>query len=212
MTATRERLIPTASDQEGSIRAYTDVTSTSAISIRADWLRTNVDLLSDDVRSLQDDTRATDLSSRAHAKATTSDVPALLEELADRRGMSWTDIAAAAHVSVSAIRKWRQGNSATAESRLALARIAAFLDVLLDKGVPDPAQWMEMPLPLPAGYSIRPIDLYSVDCAEGILDLVEPVDAASVLDRITPAWREQRSDFEVFTDTDGQRSIRLRDV
>lgn len=134
----------------------------------------------------------------------------LLEELAEARGMSWTDIAAAAGVSISALRKWRKGKPLTAASLLALARTAALLDVLENKGVAEPASWMEMPLPLPSGYSIRPIDLYAQGCGEGILDLAEPHDSGEiqvVLDRIAPAWREERSDYEVFTDTDGQRSM-----
>jgi transcriptional regulator with XRE-family HTH domain len=202
---------PTADWQTGSIKEPDVMPSTTALSISAAWLRTDVDLLHSDVRMLHEQTRTLDLDDRSYKKATANDVPALLDELSYARGMSWADIASAARVSVSAIRKWRKGGAATTENRQRLAQIAAFLDLLEDKHVADPAQWMEMELPLPVGYHVRPIDLYVRGHAEALLELVEDrQDAEQILDSKTPGWRYAQSDFEVFTDTDGQRSLRKR--
>lgn len=209
-------LTPTAARLDGpsrseNIKDYEPVPSTSALSISADWLRTDIDTLHKGIRSLHGQTRALDLGDRAHKKATTSDVPALLDELAFTRGMSWADIAAAAHVSVSAIRKWRKGGAATADNRERLARVASLLDLLEEKGVLDPAQWMEMALPLGSGYYLRPIDLFVAGHAESLIELVEQrSDVTTILDSAIPEWRSQRSDVEVFVDTDGQRSLRMR--
>lgn len=194
-----------------NIKAYEPVTSTRALSISTDWLRTGADLLHDDVRDLHERARSLDLNERAHQKATASDVLTLLEELAFTRGMSWSDIAAAAHVSVSAVRKWRQGGTATADNRERLARVASFLDLLEEKGVPDPAQWMEMALPLGAGYYVRPIDLFVSGNAEALIEWLEDRSKLeTILDDVLPGWRDRRSDVEVFVDTDGQRSLRMR--
>lgn len=194
-----------------SIKVPDPAPSTSALSISADWLRTDVDQLHTRMRTIHGRTRSLDLDERAHRKATANDVPTLLDELAVSRGMSWADIAAAATVSVSAIRKWRKGGAATADNRRRLARIASFLDLLEEKAVPDPAQWMEMPLPLGPAYYIRPIDLFAAGHAEALIEMAEfRSGAAAVLDAAMPDWREQRSDVEVFVDADGQRSLRMR--
>lgn len=206
--AARQSAEPSRSD---SIKAYAPVSSTTALSISADWLRTDIDLLHDGMRNLHEQTRTLHLDERTHRKATAKDVPTLLEELAYARGMSWSDIAAAAHVSVSAIRKWRKGGAATPDNRQRLAQIASFLDLLEEKGVADPAQWMEMALPLPAGYYLRPIDLFVAGQAEALVEWMEQrSDIMPILDAVAPEWREQRSDVEVFVDTDGQRSLRMR--
>lgn len=194
-----------------NIKAYEPPTSTSALSISADWLRTDIDSLHDGMRDLHEKTRSLDLDERAHQKATASDVPSLLDDLAFKRGMSWSDIAAAAHVSVSAVRKWRKGGTATADNRERLARIASFLDLLEEKGVPDPAQWMEIALPLGRGYYIRPIDLFVAGHAESLIEWFEQRSRLeTILDDVLPGWRDRRSDVEVFVDTDGQRSLRMR--
>lgn len=209
VTPTTQRLSEPSRTQ--SVQSYQPIPSTGALSISADWLRTDIDLLQDDMRSLHGQTRALDLDDRAHKKATTGSVTALLEELAFVRGMSWADIAASTHVSVSAVRKWRNGGAAAADSREKLARIASFLDLLAEKSVADPAQWMEMPLPLGSGYYLRPIDLYIEGHAEALIELVEQrSDLAAILDASVPGWRDRRSDVEVFVATDGQRSLRMR--
>lgn len=198
----------------GGVEDYANAaapTETRALSLRVDYLRSNVDSLGGEVHDLHGEARDLDLNARTFEKCKKA-VPSLLDELAAQRGMGWSDIAELAEVSVSAIRKWRKGGDASADSRTRLARIAALLDVLEEKGlVQDPAMWMEMDLPLGAGHFIRPLDLYLEGHAVALLDLAEHRRTPQqILDDVRPDWRASRSNFEVFTDTDGARSIRLR--
>jgi transcriptional regulator with XRE-family HTH domain len=197
----------------GGVSEYAPVpsNSTRALSLRADYLRTEVDTLGGEVQELHGEARELDLADRTFQKTKRS-VSALLEELTNERGMGWSDIAEVVGVSISAIRKWRKGGDASPESRSKLARIAAVLDLLEEKGlVQDPAAWMEMDLPLDSGYFIRPLDLYLEGHIVALIDLAEQRQTvAQVLDQVRPNWRNSRSDFEVFIDTDGQRSIRRR--
>jgi transcriptional regulator with XRE-family HTH domain len=198
----------------GAVSDYAPLPSntTRALSLRADYLRTEVEMLGGEVQELLSEARERDLTDRTFEKSKKS-VSGLLEELAGERGMGWSDIAEVVGVSISAIRKWRRGGDASPESRSKLARIAALLDLLEEKGlVQDPAAWMEMDLPLDSGYFIRPLDLYLEGHALALIDLAEQGQTvAQVLDQVRPNWRTNRSDFEVFIDTDGQRSIRRRD-
>lgn len=204
---------PTAASA-GDVSDYAPLlpNSTRALSLRADYLRTEVEMLGGEVQELHGEARELDLTDRTFQK-TKKSVPSLLEELAGERGMGWSDIAEVVGVSISAVRKWRRGGDASPESRSRLARIAALLDVLEEKGlVQDPAAWMEMDLPLDSGYFIRPLDLYLEGHVLELVDLAEQRQTiAQVLDQVKPNWRASRSDFEVFIDTDGQRSIRRRD-
>ena len=185
---------------------------TRALSLRADYLRTEVDMLGGAAQELHSEVRGHDLADRSLEKSKKS-VANLLEELASDRGMGWSDIAEVVGVSVSAVRKWRQGGVASPESRTKLARIAALLDVLEEKGViEDPAAWMEMDFTLEAGYFIRPLDLYLEGHVSELIELAEQRQTtAHVLDQVRPNWRQSRSDFEVILDDDGERSIRRRD-
>jgi transcriptional regulator with XRE-family HTH domain len=203
---------PTGSSA-GGVSEYAPLppNSTRALSLRADYLRTEVDTLGGEVQELHGEARELDLADRTFQK-TKKSVSGLLEELASDRGMGWSDIAEVVGVSISAIRKWRKGGDASPESRSKLARIAALLGLLEEKGlVQDPAAWMEMDLPLDSGYFIRPLDLYLEGHVVALIDLAEQRQTvAQVLDQVRPNWRTSRSDFEVFIDTDGQRSIRRR--
>lgn len=185
---------------------------TRALSLRADYLRSNIDVLGGEVQDLHGEARELDLQARAFEKGKAS-VASLLAELSSSRGMGWSDIAAIVGVSVSAVRKWRHGGEASPERRAALARVAAFLDVIEEKGlVEEPARWMEMALPLPPGYYIRPLDLYLDGATMELVDLVEqrkPME--QVLDEARPGWRDQRSQLEVFEGSDKQRALRLRE-
>jgi len=198
----------------GEIQDYTAVpkaAQTHSLSIQADYLRTQSDLVSVEIESVHERAREMDLANRTLAKSR-NDVPNLLDELAYQRGMAWTDIAEVADVSVSAVRKWRKGRDASPESRSRLAKFAALLEMLEQKGrIQDPANWMEMDLPLGAGYHIRPLDLYLNGQDVALLDIAEHRGRVEhVLDYIRPGWREIRSKFEVFEDTDGLRSMRMR--
>lgn len=210
MTATTGQPTGTAA---GGVTGYADPArdATRALSLSADYLRTNVDALGGEVHALHGEARGLDLNDRTFEKSKNS-VSTLLEELAVERGMGWSDIAEAVGVSISAIRKWRKGGDASLESRKGLARIAALLDVLEEKGlVQDPAAWMGMDLPLDAGYFIRPLDLYLEGHVVALIDLAEHRQSISrVLDEVKPDWRADRSDFEIFVDVDGKRSIRYR--
>ncbi|WP_410785733.1 helix-turn-helix domain-containing protein [Kribbella sp. C-35] len=156
--------------------------------------------------------RESDLADRALEKSKRS-VANLLDELAGDRGMGWSDIAEVVGVSVSAVRKWRKGGVASPDSRSKLARIAALLDVLEKKGViEDPAAWMEMNFTLEPGYFIRPLDLYLEGHVTELIELAEQRQTtAQILDQVRPNWRQSRSDFEVYLDVDGERSIRRRE-
>jgi transcriptional regulator with XRE-family HTH domain len=196
----------------GDVKDYAlPVIGTRTLSNKADDIRTRADEVGDQAHDLHDRVRAQNLDVWTCNKSR-HEVSTLLEELAYQRGMAWTHIAEIADVSVSAVRKWRKGNDASPESRGKLAKFAALLDLLeTEVGIEDPATWMEMELPLGAGYYIRPLDLYLSDQVIAIFDIAEqrrPVDY--VLDDIRPGWRDTRSKFEVFEDTDGMRSIRVR--
>jgi transcriptional regulator with XRE-family HTH domain len=185
---------------------------TRALSLRADYLRTEVEMLGGEVQELHGEIRERDLTDRTLEKSKKS-VAKLLEELAGDRGMGWSDIAEVVGVSISAVRKWRKGGVASPESRSKLARIAGLLDVLEEKGlIEDPAAWMEMDFSLDAGYFIRPLDLYLEGHVTELIELAEQRQTtAQVLDQVRPNWRQSRSGFEVFLDADGERSIRQRD-
>ncbi len=198
----------------GGVSAYAPSApnETRALSLRADYLRTEVDMLGGEVQELHSEVRGHDLADRSLEKSKKS-AANLLDELASDRGMGWSDIAEVVGVSVSAVRKWRQGGVASPDSRTKLARIAALLDVLEEKGaIEDPAAWMEMDFTLGAGYFIRPLDLYLEGHVTQLIELAEQRQTtAQVLDHVRPNWRQSRSDFEVILDDDGDRSIRRRD-
>jgi transcriptional regulator with XRE-family HTH domain len=213
MTVTTIGGHPTGTSAGGvSNYASSSPSETRSLSLRADYLRTEVDLLGDQVQELHGEARERDITDRTLDK-TKKSVVGLLVELASDRGMGWSNIAEVLGVSVSAIRKWRKGGDASPASRSNLARIAALLDVLEEKClIQDPAGWMEMDLPLEAGYLIRPLDLYVDGHATALIELAEQRQTVTqVLDQVRPNWRESRSDFEVFVDVDGGRSIRQRD-
>lgn len=202
-----------------SARPFTEYASpapsqTRAPSVRADYdrLRTAVDALAGEVHEAHGEVLKDDLTDRTVEKSKKS-VPQLLDELTAERGMGWSDIAEVVGVSVSAVRKWRKGGSASPQSRWKLARIATFLDVLEEKLlVEDPAAWMEMEFSLEPGYCIRPIDLYLEGHVTGLIELADQrLTTAEILDRVRPNWRQNRSQHEVYVDSTGERAIRLRE-
>jgi transcriptional regulator with XRE-family HTH domain len=199
----------------GNVDQYDlDLTTTSAFAVDATvgWLRDVHRVLGEDLKGLHHRTQANAYSEYT-AQKVRWDVPRLLEELGPTRGLGWADIAASVGVTVAAVRKWRHGGDATPENRRRLAELAALLDVLETSMISDPAQWLEVPLPLPPGYTIRPIDLYREGHVNALLDYAANRIATpeALMDEVETDWREsRRSDFEVYNASDGQKAIRLR--
>lgn len=176
---------------------------------RAAGLRDLREIEARDATASHHDAIVEDLDGRAMVKAR-KDVPALLDELAER-GFSWRDIAKLAGVSVPAVRKWRTGGTHHSSRRIALARIAGLCDLLDEYLVTHPAGWLEMPVA--KDVPITWMDLYLAGREEIIVDAVShrQQDVHRVLDELEPGWRERhRSDFEVFEDVDGKPSIRSK--
>jgi hypothetical protein len=197
-----------------SVTSYSTVeTSQTAAPMlvqRAGLLRTQVDALGQNLASVHQEIRDYDLEQRAAAKGRNG-VPSLLTELAVDRGMAWSDIARLTHVSVGAVRKWRANQTASAEHRLGLARLAAFLDLLEENAIEDPAQWMEMRLPLQPGYVITPLDIYQRGDLAALLEYAsQRRTAEQILDEIDDDWRDHRSEFESYDAPDGAKAIRIR--
>lgn len=173
-------------------------------------LRDETSVLDADVGSGHRKAQLQTLESLARDRAR-EDVSSLLDELTQERGMGWSDIARLVGVSVQAVRKWRRNEPATGENRLALARVAALLDMLsLQVPVGDSAGWLE--IPVVDGCSVRYLDLYRLGRADLLLDLahlrIEPDQAMAEL---TPDWRERYGvEHEVYEAEDGSRSIRRR--
>lgn len=175
-----------------------------------DQLTGPIRILNEDVAAGRREVREWDLDERTMAKAR-SDAPALLDELSTDRGFSWSDIARLSGVSVSAVRKWRAGETPSPERRRDLARLAAFVD-LLDEIAPveDPASWLLMRLS--DSHTVTAADLYLdgrsndlLEHAQGHFTLVE------LLDRWNPDWRDDtRSGWKIVTAADGERSIARR--
>lgn len=195
----------------GDIGLDFGIENKTQLSTEIGWTRSVVADISRQVDEVHHDSLVGDLRNRGGVKARQG-VRALLDELAVERGMAWADIARLTHVSVSAVRKWRKGGDASPEKRQQLAVLAAFLDILSELPVEDPAQWMEVPLALPEGYSIRPFELYERGYITELLDIAggrRYPDA--VLDEIDPSWREtRRSSVEIFQAHDGQLAMRAR--
>lgn len=147
-----------------------------------------------------------DVKARITAKRSVGD---MLGELADA-GFAWRDIAALVGVSVPAVRRWRQGEAATGANRLALARIAALVEMLRDDHlVSDVASWMEVPLV--SGAPVTAIDLASAGHFQEVVEIAAGHSTGEdVLDRVQPGWRGRcRSDYEVFEAPDGELGTRL---
>jgi DNA-binding XRE family transcriptional regulator len=135
----------------------------------------------------------------------------LLDALANDCGMSWNDVARLVGVSPQSVRKWRKGEQATWENRLAVAQLATFLDVVSQLGIRDPAQWLEVPIV--AGYPITGMDLYEAGMVNLLLEWADRrIDGPErVLDQFDSGWREKyRTSYETFEAGDGHLSIRHR--
>lgn len=171
-------------------------------------LRDRTELLDHDATELHHGVQSYDLDERTSLKAR-SGVEALLRELTEVRGMAWADIARIAQVSVSAVKKWRAGGAATPERRAVLARLAAFLDLLAEFAIDEPAQWLEVPMITPR-FTVTPLDVYLRGGDTLLLDWAGNwLTTEQVLDRFDSNWREHyHSEFEVFTAPDGLAALR----
>lgn len=210
----RETASATITRAEGAAgyKVPAPASNTQALSLGYDYLRTDVDLLGADVRRNHNRARGVNLNERTFYKSGLT-VEDLLHELSNKRNLSWSTIAEVANVSVSAVRKWRTGGSPSHESKLAIARFAAMLDLLEETGViTDPASWIEMDLPFDEdGYYLRPLDLYLRGHDVLLLDIAERrKSVVQVLDEVMPDWRASRSRFDVYVDVDGARSLKTR--
>lgn len=169
-----------------------------------------VRLLNEDVEAGRREVREWDLDERTAAKAR-HDAPTLLDELSTDRGFSWSDIARLCGVSISAVRKWRAGETPSPERRRDLARLAAFVD-LLDEIAPvaDPATWMLMRLV--DDHTATAADLYLDGRSNDLLEHAQGhLGVNELLDRWNPNWREStRSDWQIVTAADGERSLTRR--
>jgi DNA-binding transcriptional regulator YiaG len=172
-------------------------------------IRDIADLRHRDISSLHGQTQDLELNTLAHRRLRDG-VGALLEELSDRRGVAWSQLAKVIGVSVPAVRKWRTGQSAPSpDNKMLLATLAAFFD-LLDRGIiSDPAGWVEAPI---NDTVLSGFDVYLTP--NGPIALLEfangRISADELLDRQVPGWRERhRRDprFRIERASDGKAAI-----
>lgn len=155
------------------------------------------------VRSWDLDDRTTLLARRAPTD--------LLESLAIDKGMAWANIAKLLNVSISALRKWRAGETMGPDNRHRLARLTAFMNLVEEVGpVVEPSGWLAMPLA--DGYTTTGEDVYRSGHLEDLLDLaaghIGPRDLLTIHD---PDWqRNAVSEWEVVDADDGERLIQRR--
>ena len=161
---------------------------------------------SDGHRSAQ----STDIDERARSYATQA--PAIvLETVAETSGVSWTDLAELLDVSVSAIRKWRAGVDPAPQKRAALARVAAFMELLDEAAVHNPAGWLQ--IPIRDGWTVTPADLYRAGCLLEVLDFAyRRVSANDTMTAFAQDWVEKyRATHAVTLGEDGRRALRALD-
>lgn len=141
---------------------------------------------------------------------TKESLPGLLNDLSDQ-GFSWRDIARVSGVSVPAVRKWRNGGSATGENRRRVAMIVALCEMARDQYlIDDAAGWLEAPLHPEA--PVTALDLVAAQRFDLALLLASDrgTDPERVLDQFDPEWRQRyASTVEVFTAPDGLPGVRL---
>ena len=152
-----------------------------------------------------------DLDTRTIAKAR-SNAQSLLEELGTDRGLGWSEISRLCGVSVSAVRKWRGGESPSPGRRRQLARLAAFLDLLEEAGgVSEPAGWMN--IRLSDKHTVTPTDLYLAGQAEDLVTHAQGfLGINELLNRWRPDWQTAtRSEWKVIEGPGGERTLTRRE-
>ena len=169
-----------------------------------------VRLLSEDVEDSRREVRSIDLDLRTSAKAT-SGTESLLHELSTARGLGWSEIARLCAVSVSAVRKWRAGDSISPERRRSLARLAAFLDLLEEVGpVNEPASWLSMRVS--DELTVTAADLYTDGRADDLLEYAQGhLALEALLEQWRPDWRATAlSEWRIVNQPDGERVLTRR--
>lgn len=151
-------------------------------------------------------TRRRRLEDRTAVQARSS-VRELLDELAIERGMTWSSIARLCGVPSSAVRKWRHGEDPSPDSRLAVARLIAFIGILTELSVSEPATWLAMPMV--SNYTITAEDLYAAGLADLLLDFASgQTELNEVLNSFDENWRTRyRSGYKVIKAGDNNPSI-----
>lgn len=170
---------------------------------------------SNDVHNSTDELHAETLEQLLRSTANQlnkEELPDLLDRLSSL-GFSWRDLARLVGVSIPALRKWRNGEPASGENRLRVARLAAFCEIVSEQYlIDDPVSWLEIPLHIDA--PVTGIDLVASDRLDLAFRLAgdEGADPESVLDQFEPDWRDRyRTSVEVFTADDGLPGLRPRE-
>ncbi len=133
----------------------------------------------------------------------------LLDLLAEN-GFAWRDIARMVNVSVPALRRWRNGESPTADHLNSILRLVALVQILQnDHDISDVAAWMEMTLTSDA--QVTAIDVVAGGHLEDLISLaagyIIPEKLLGILDR---DWKKHcKSNVEVFEAADGEFGLRL---
>lgn len=147
----------------------------------------------------------------AASQKTRESLPDLLEGLSGL-GFAWRDLGRVVGVSVPAMRKWRQGESAAGDNRLRVARLTAFCDIVREQYlIDDPASWLETPIHVAA--PTTGLDLIASDRFDLAFRLAgdDGADPEAILDDFDPEWRERyATSVEVFVAADGQPALRIR--
>ena len=193
----RTRTIQDVVDDIGFLRNHSELLVNDSRNLHESIGRMHFDSLEEELRSV----------TVRHARER---LPALLDRLSTL-GFSWRDIAWICGVSVPAVRKWRQGESATGENRQRVARVVALCEIAAERyHIADVAGWLETPVHPEA--PISGLDLMASERFDLVLALAceQPGDPEQVLDEFEPDWRVRyRSDVEVFTAADGLPGLRL---
>lgn len=208
MTESNQVLID-ASGAHSSVSTGTGSTQISQLRSSAAGLRDVVNVLREQSETLHQSLQDYDLNDRAAIKARRG-APDLLDELYSDRGLGWGEIAQSVGVSLSAVRKWRNQGDCVAENRLALARVAAMLDLVEEAFVVDPGGWLLTPLV--GDYTVRYLDLVSAGRYDLVLDSAfQRKTATQVMDDFDTDWRStRRRKFDLVVDDDGVRSLRRK--
>ena len=208
---TRAQVQTSAGSSQLDLDAYErDSTAIAALADAYGGLTGSVRLLSEDVEDGRREVRSLDLDRRTAARAALAP-ERLLDELSTAYGLAWSEIARLCYVTVSAVRKWRTGDSISPERRRALARLAAFLDLLSEVGpVDEPAGWLNMRLS--DRLTVTAADLYIDGRADDLLEHAQGhLGLDELLDRWNPDWRiAARSDWRIVDGSDGQRVLTRR--